>query len=236
MRNKLGFTLAEVLITMSVVGIIFVMVLPMLNNSFAGPRAMKVSRDKIYKEIYQAVGFVVLDNVTLNPILGIQNYNERNLKLINEMEKKLSYIKTCSSDSFANSCWSSSNNLQSFLAFNKLNSNAVISGAVLSKGVYMGVALNSSCNLVYQGENDICGFIILDVNGKGAPNSSTYSGKFEVEGNRLTAFPGDQLVMPIKRRGASAIYNSLCAVPCDDDCSRPDENCTVCREVEGCIN
>ena len=63
MQHQRGFTLAEVLITMGIIGVVAALTIPSLSTAYQ-KRVMTTQLQKAYAEISQAAGMVVADEMT----------------------------------------------------------------------------------------------------------------------------------------------------------------------------
>lgn len=174
MRNK-GFTLAEVLLTLVIVGIIAALTIPSIiaNTSDA---ALKAQWRNVFSQLNQATLKISTDSSTTligafeNGLSGNDNLRESYLKYLN-------YTKLCNSGNALSpdGCWASDWSwITDSCADDKSWYNTQLTGAsrlVLNNGAYLAFLFyNQNCNGSSAPNGDSCGDIWLDVNGSKAPN------------------------------------------------------------------
>lgn len=164
-KKHSAFTLAEVLITLGIIGIIAAMTIPTL---------MQKTQDAEFKTAWKKE-FSVFSQANLNLV----NENAGTLKGLCENNdgvcirdnyaKYLKVIKTCDGSNIDGNCWPAS--------WTRLNGDAPWStpasaaGVVLSDGAFAVFSwLDKSCSYVDTGEMPVCGGISIDVNGVKKPN------------------------------------------------------------------
>lgn len=176
MSNK-GFTLAEVLLTLVIVGVVAALTIPSLVNQ-VGDDNLKKSWKKTYTDLNQAAIQILTDNSgTFRGVFA------NNTELLNKFSEKMSYVKKCTS-SVDEGCFYSSSELY-FKSGESANSwDLNKPGFVLGNGaaIYFNNA-NTTCT-----DTTRCGEIVVDVNGSKKPN---VIGKdlflINIVGNRIAA-------------------------------------------------
>jgi type II secretory pathway pseudopilin PulG len=162
-KNK-SFTLAEVLITLLIIGVIASIVIPGLIAD-SQQAELKTAWKKIYSDINQATKRIRLDNGgTLVGLITIINDNDPtngvNDKFRNFYTQYLTNFKICP-EPVIGPCWNSS--VTSFAYDTLTNDNA---GIILGNGAFVLFDyVNASCT-----SNNLCGIIEVDVNGTKGPN------------------------------------------------------------------
>lgn len=182
LRNSIctkGFTLSEVLLVLSVIGIIAALTIPTLIQK--ANSAQNVSQlKKTYSALSQAFNMLISDNggdIADNAYLWSGNSMHSNV--MNAFATKMNFIKTCIGAD--GECWYTNavpylNTTLGMWSANpdaKINAKAVLSdGTMLMFDIYSGF-----CTYDYSTINDgnpldaeVCGAIIVDVNGKAGPN------------------------------------------------------------------
>jgi prepilin-type N-terminal cleavage/methylation domain-containing protein len=160
--DKPAFTLAEVLITLLIIGVVASIVVPNLIND-AQQAEFKVAWKKAYSEVDQATRKIMLDNGgTMKGLCG--NWDSDCLK--NFYMPYLNTVKSCDSGNLWGQCWSAS--------FRYLSGGTVTwteaAGAVLSNGTFIVFGHNArNCDETWPGI-PICAQIYIDVNGFKTPN------------------------------------------------------------------
>ncbi|MDD3012857.1 MAG: prepilin-type N-terminal cleavage/methylation domain-containing protein [Candidatus Gastranaerophilales bacterium] len=162
-RKYLAFTLAEVLITLLIIGVISSIVIPALISNTQDAE-LKTAWKKTYSDIDLATRRIVMDNAGSLRALTITNDQFRDLYLA-----YLSYVKKCDSTSMQN-CWT---NGITAIAGDSFPDN---SSAILNNGVMLNFDYDSStCTSVINinsaaGIINVCGSVNVDVNGSKGPN------------------------------------------------------------------
>ena len=186
--DKLAFTLAEVLITLLIIGVVSSLVIPTLINDTQNAE-LKTAWKKSYAEISNAINLVKLDNGgTLRALCGTYDLYQHEC-LTSALKTKLSYTKYCGDHASYGSCWHGRDGLYSDGSFKLLNGadlqlNSIngyfgsgSAGLILNNGVLMLIsystpACDSSTNLAfYENLSNGCGHITVDVNGFKGPNT-----------------------------------------------------------------
>jgi prepilin-type N-terminal cleavage/methylation domain-containing protein len=173
---KRGFTLAEVLITLMIIGVIASITIPGLINDVQNQQ-YKVAWKKAFAEFSQASLRMMSDNGgTLEGLFSDTNDG------VNHYAAYFSVIKSCNPNQGTpaeGNCWP--------LAMSRINSSSYFGGntgrgLLLSNGVGLVFAnMQSICNgssaavtetMVANiiGQNSICGSVLFDVNGLSPPN------------------------------------------------------------------
>ena len=175
-----GFTLAEILITLTVIGVVAALTIPtLLQNTNQAELKTALKRD--FADLSQATLSIKNDlgGSFVNAFPGDWTGSE---SLKNAFKGKLSYIKECrgtttwggsGTGASAEGCWHGANEWQA-LSGAKL-AEETPSGLILSNGTLMFfISERSNCTLdlnPYGGTYKRCGFIDIDVNGFKKPNT-----------------------------------------------------------------
>ena len=196
--SKKGFTLAEILITLTVIGVVAALTIPtLLQNTNQAEFKTALKRD--FADLSQATLLIKNDagGSLVNAFPG-DNLGSESLK--NAYKGKLSYIKECSGNAgnggsgtgvSAEGCWHSNG------AWKELNGNTIFAigcpGLVLSNGTLIYYNNLSSACSAQVSDYMSCGFMELDVNGFKKPN---------VKGKDIfSVFLTDQGLIPFGARG-----------------------------------
>lgn len=153
-----GFTLAEVLITLVIIGVIAAITVPTIINN-ANNKSNVTMWKKTFSDINNAYTSAIADNGF--KFSNICSSTDNNNCLLNIFAKKLSVIKTCSGNGIETECWKNK-------SFGYLGN---YSAVILNNGV--AIALNheyNDCIKYRPGSNRNCGHILVDVNGNKKPN------------------------------------------------------------------
>lgn len=164
-NNSIGaFTIAEVLITIAIIGLIAEMIIPTLMQNVQD-QANRVAWKKNYSALSQAIAQFKYDNgdtLTTN-FLDLSNFNNTRDKL----KPYLQYTKVCDRWASFGNCWPS--------VSTTLNGNPAtwpdLSGFLLTNGTSVMIAvLNNDCSGQIGNLKNICGYVPVDVNGFKGPN------------------------------------------------------------------
>ena len=175
--HRKGFTLAEILITLTVIGVVAALTIPTLLQN-TNQAEFKTALKRTFADLSQAT--IMIRNEkggSLKNAFGNSNLaDSENLK--NAYRDKLSYIKDCSGDADNGGtstgvsdlgCWHKTNQWQYLNGGNPgIRKDA---GLILSNGTLIYFDVNSSSCAGQTGDYYRCGFIIFDVNGFKKPNT-----------------------------------------------------------------
>lgn len=172
LEKKYAFTLAEVLITLAVIGIIAALTIPALMNS-TGDKELRSAAKKVYAELSQATASLTNDNggtiwpeVNGNNVASAQNMKD-NYKI---------YLNTVSENNTPTLIFKSTyKNFQNTTTafYSSWPAIALSDGQLIQ---FIDLTANSCGGTMQQwnaaatGPTNICGEIIVDTNGNNAPN------------------------------------------------------------------
>ncbi|MDD3150892.1 MAG: prepilin-type N-terminal cleavage/methylation domain-containing protein, partial [Candidatus Gastranaerophilales bacterium] len=175
--RKSGFTLAETLIVIAIIGIIASIVTPMLFGTTSDAE-LKAAWKKSYSDLSQAAQLIAVDNGgTLAGAFPGDYAGTEDLK--NAFASKLNIIKDCSgpsgyggtgSGASAEGCWHNGANSWYYLKGTGIGSQTN-PGLILNNGSLTRFSLNKSDCSQENGSYDACGYITIDVNGFKKPNT-----------------------------------------------------------------
>ncbi|MDD3151127.1 MAG: prepilin-type N-terminal cleavage/methylation domain-containing protein [Candidatus Gastranaerophilales bacterium] len=179
-KKKSGFTLAETLIVIAIIGIIASIVTPMLFGTTSDAE-LKAAWKKQYSDLSQATQLIAVDNGgTLAGAFTGDAAGSEDLK--NAFAEKLNIIKDCSGTSdyggsgsgvSAEDCWHESDSWY-YLSGTSIGSKYQ-PGLILNNGILMLLGVNKSdCTYdlsLYGGDYTRCGYIVVDINGFKKPNT-----------------------------------------------------------------
>lgn len=171
MKNKNAFTLAEVLITLGIIGVVAAMTLPTLVQK-QQEKATVTALKKFYSTISQAYLFAINEKGTVDN-WGFTTGKAK--ELLTTIEPYLKFIKYCE---VGEKCHPEENvvfrNGTTYIneIFNPINEARV--SATLSDGSIIGAYLQSpDCSIVYGNSkalSNVCGEYMIDINGGKKPN------------------------------------------------------------------
>lgn len=173
-KIKKGFTLAEVLITLLIIGVVSSLVIPSLINN--------TQRQEDYSKLLKAVSVIQTAGNLIRienggRMVNVVNYS---VDLANLFAEKMNYIKRCDNTASSPNCYMSNSdnmyNLQGgyigdytpypYQSHSKIVTNDGI--------VYIFQVLSASCQDTHYYENGqpkTCGVVIVDLNGGKSPNT-----------------------------------------------------------------
>lgn len=163
---KKGFTLAEVLITLGIIGVVAAMTIPTVISN-AQNAQLASGLKKFYSVISQATASIKSDN---GGYLG-GGFGVTSTDMLNTYASKMAFTKTCPT---GGACFH-----QGTTAWHDLNGNVgwgdytTFPSGILQDGMMFAVRLsNPNCDHPNDGtvRNDFCGSIFVDVNGFKKPN------------------------------------------------------------------
>ena len=169
-RHNFGFTLAEVLITLAIIGVVAAMTLPTLIQN-QQKRSLEVATQKFYSNMSQAVkkymadeGVDDLRNTPLTDNVGTdESYDKAQKACEDFIQKYLKVVKVCEDGCFADNYIRQDGEISSDIGTNKTTTGKFVlsDGAVLD--IYAG-------DIEYQ----IPIYLYVDINGKKGPNKVGY--------------------------------------------------------------
>ena len=174
--GRKGFTLAEILITLTVIGIVAALTIPTLLQN-TNQAELKTALKREFADLQQATLLIKNDNggSLVNAFRNSTGDLKDSENLKNAYKAKLSYIKECSGDptyggsgtgASAEGCW--------HVQWKKLNGTSInpmnYPGLILSNGTLMWFYIYSSTCSFSSGAYYRCGGIYFDINGFKQPN------------------------------------------------------------------
>lgn len=164
MIARKGFTLSEVLLVLSVIGVVAALTIPALVQKVSDDQ-YKVAWKKAFSQISQATNMIITNNS--GSFMNLCADSDDNC-LRDKFLQNMSAIKTCDKGLTFNNCWMSTN-----------PGATAASGMVLNDGSALIVRFESnSCS--YTAINR-CAWFMVDVNGNKPPNKmgqDTFGGIF----------------------------------------------------------
>lgn len=160
----MAFTLAEVLITLGIIGLVASMTIPTLMNNIQDT-GLTTALKKTYSQIYSVTNSIIQDNG--GSFKGISD-------LLDSYTPYFKTTKTCT-NARSQGCWhplNTNNGTWKSLDGSPTDGLATDSGIILNDGELVNFATNwSDCNSSsWYNTNSVCGWIIVDVNGFKPPN------------------------------------------------------------------
>lgn len=204
--NFNGFTLAEVLITLGIIGVVAAISIPALMKN-TEDKENKTAWKKIYSELNQATKLIANDSGgrldgSFGTTLNSDNYRDVYIAYLKN-------VKLCDKNQ-GTSCWSSTANLNTpnvhdwYCNWSGGRSTAIMpSGAILCFG-----HTKVDCSDINAGQTTGCGIIYIDVNGLKAPNTwgkDVYCALTNIDGNFTPCgAPGTYAGNPINLQGCKS--------------------------------
>lgn len=175
--TKPAFTLAEVLITLGIIGVVAAMTIPTLMNS-TQDKEFKAKLLKEYSVLSQVQGLLAVDNggdfsSVFSSCTADGTTGETCMK--NIFKTKLNYTKECDSGATLGTCISAVADIKYLNgsaadAWGLGNGTGGIAGLVLNDGTSMTMHLDSSTCSDVISYGALCGWTTVDVNGLQKPN------------------------------------------------------------------
>lgn len=157
-RCNKAFTLSEVLLVLSVIGVVAALTMPTLVQKISDDQ-YKTAWKKSFSEISQAVNMIALDNG--GSLQGICAANDDDYCFRNIMNKKLNFIKTCDVSQLVTSgCLNADNPTY-----------GSGTGGVLNSGT--SIVMNHEyniCDSTRDNSSKHCAHLVVDINGLKPPN------------------------------------------------------------------
>lgn len=168
-KKQNGFTLAEILITLGIIGVVAAMTIPPLMNK-TNDSELRNSYKKVYSEVSQAAIKMALDNG--GTLEGLFTDTTNSMK--NQFKPYLNTVSDCDDGTSAGICWHAMANWKSYSGSSTHVNVNNRSALVLNNGALItfsgaSAAENSACSAVC-GSVNRCGYLIVDVNGFKKPN------------------------------------------------------------------
>ena len=172
--KKQGFTLAEILITLTVIGVVAALTIPtLLQNTNQAELKTALKRD--FADLQQAA-LLIKNDFGGTLVNAFPDSDAESLK--NAFKGKLSYIKECNATSAwggsgtgasSEGCWYSTNSWQYLNGTIQQGAN-LRPGLILNNGTLVTFGMHKSDCSEASGDFTYCGYIIFDVNGFKKPN------------------------------------------------------------------
>jgi prepilin-type N-terminal cleavage/methylation domain-containing protein len=170
--DQTGFTLAEVLITLLIIGVVASITVPNLINDSQEAEHI-ASLKKAFSEFSVTTKRIISDNG--GTFIGVLANDSDHTGLRNAYAQYLSYTKSCN-DARDEGCWhplSTNGGTWKALGGTQTDTYNSNSGLILNDGMLVNfIAFSQNCtrSLAYYAKPIICGWIIVDVNGFKKPN------------------------------------------------------------------
>ena len=156
--RKKSFTLAEVLVTLGIIGVIAAMTIPSLIKSFE-EKSNNTKAKKAYSAISSAWNQYRSDKG--GNVVG--TFTDRFSLKDEFLKSQFSYIKETSPGI----------NVYTYQRLYSYDNNSINSGIITLDGIFIGIAnTDGNCNL--QGYSDYCSQVLIDVNASKGPNKMGY--------------------------------------------------------------
>lgn len=166
-KNLLGFTLAEVLITLMVIGVVASLTIPVVTRK-VNEAQNKTAWKKSFSEFSQAITLAMgaRDNL-VGLFSGEDSFRDL---IVNNMK----YIQLCNTGTAAgpNACWHDQNSWHDYDGTPHISDFSDRSRAVLSNGTLVVFNMHTTnCDCIHTANDDVCADITIDINGFKGPNN-----------------------------------------------------------------
>ncbi len=186
MKNNKAFTLSEILITLTIIGVIAAITIPTLMQKYT-EHANVQKLKKTYNTLSNAFAQAIAENGTIDTWTSADNYNDRASVIIPIITSYIKAAKTCPSFDAKYLCFA-----QTYKKRSGVNANPVAWGArtsdsiVLSDGTVIKIVIGSGdgypsqwCKMNIKDASrsstnnyiQYCGVIDVDLNGSAGPNT-----------------------------------------------------------------
>lgn len=164
-ESKIAFTLAEVLITLGIIGVVAAMTIPSLIQSYK-EKATVTAVKQSYSIFAQALKMVTIDNPDLSALTDSSLSAKENSQIMfNEISKHIKKVKSCDVDKkcMGNTYYLNLNNekVSNWDTYNNL-----VTGVLANGTSFCILSLPASIS----GEETYAGQIGIDINGNKRPN------------------------------------------------------------------
>ena len=184
--SRKAFTLAEILITLTVIGVVAALTIPTLLQN-TNQAELKTALKREVADFSQAAIQITNDNG--GSLVNIFNSHD---DIANAFNAKLNTIKTCSGTSSPGNCFHDHYKWQYLNGISASGWN--YPGAILTNGDLVMYRFDSKACTA--GANNYCGLILVDVNGFKKPNM--------VGKDIFTAWIKSGSIIPLENTGASS--------------------------------
>lgn len=176
-NKKFAFTLAEVLITLGIIGVVAAMTMPSLIANYQEKQRVSQLK-KVYSALSQAFVSAVQENGTPDE-WGMGNMYDENSHLImaNNFKKHLKLAQDCTNmnGTQAQKICGVDNNDRTKNGLNIIEIANYAKSIILSDGTIVAFRLyDPNCSGSYGEVKNVCGKISIDLNGKKHPNQNGY--------------------------------------------------------------
>ena len=172
-QTKQGFTLAEILITLTVIGVVAALTIPTLLQN-TNQAELKTAMKKDFADFSQIYGQMVNDgggSLDL-ALLGAGCTNGGHNCFKNQIKKYFNYIKECNNGTVLGNCFSANTKDLNGNVSNDNYRESAGAGLILANGTNVLIYLdNADCKHNRGTFTNQCGWVTIDVNGLKAPNT-----------------------------------------------------------------
>jgi len=162
-----GFTLAEVLVTLAVIGVLAAITIPTLLQN-TQERELKTAFKKAYSDIAQATQKIILENG--GTMIGICTTHDHNC-LKDKYAVNLNVIKNCKTGQTIGNCWHKNDGSTKYLSGHIRSDWGETASLILNNSVMIKQnMLDSTCKNNNYSPKGACGYMTVDINGFKKPN------------------------------------------------------------------
>lgn len=163
-KQRKGFTLAEVLITLSIIGVVAALTVPAVTKSYEKSTNI-AGYKKIYSDLDQAVKLIAIDNGG-----SVSGLYSSHISWVNAIASKMKTSRICGDSAGRPNCWHAANTdltLNGTVLWQPLGNNAFVT----STGMFVSAFFdNYSCPNKSPNGNLECALVTVDINGRKGPN------------------------------------------------------------------
>jgi len=175
LKSRQGFTLAEVLLVITIIGIISSYTIPGMLNSINNQQLRTAWKSK-YSEISSATQMIILDRENMKGLISADHEVLRNV-----YKGKMNIVKDCGWSNFKGVCWHNDYEWYASDGVTPLTNGAISIGktSVMSDGSFITFnSVSNDCSYTagdpawsWLGIHSACGWIYVDTNGFKKPNT-----------------------------------------------------------------
>lgn len=176
-NKKIAFTLAEVLITLGIIGVVAAMTMPSLIANYQEKQRVSQLK-KVYSALSQAFVSAIQENGTPDE-WGMGNMYDENSHLImaNNFKKHLKLSQDCTNmnGTQARKVCGMQDNAGKNNNLEIVGASSQAKAIILNDGTIVGFRLyEANCAMVFGDLKNVCGKLYIDLNGQKRPNSGGY--------------------------------------------------------------
>lgn len=167
MKRAKGFTLSEILLVLSVIGVVAALTIPTLTQKISDGQS-KTAWKKAFSTLSQVTVTLMSNNggKLMTPFMAGAATPANSNAFMTALADNLNTLKRCNNGASFGNCWHTSWKYGD----GATDTDGNYTGAILADGTFLLIWVNASCNWIVAPITDGCGWIKVDVNGFKPPN------------------------------------------------------------------